>query len=96
MYIDYNSFFFISELCEAIEVTGDTSNSEGGLYVLTDKRASDTPNSPVWKNAAGNRFIFTTGSSSGWRIGFESGLTSGDYHCKGNHILMIFTIAIVV
>ena len=86
---------FTSELCQAIEVTGDTStsNSEGGWYVLSDDRASDAPNSPVWKNSAGNRFIFNTGGSSGWRIGRESDLADGSYRCRGKHILMIFAIA---
>ena len=80
-----------SELCGAILVTGDTStsNSEGGLYVLSNERASN----PVWKNSDGSRFIFNSGGSTGWRIGQESGLTSGNYYCKGKHILMIFTIA---
>ena len=87
--------FFTSDICEAIHVTGDnsTSNSEGGLYVHSDERASDAPDSPVWKNLAGNRFIFTTGSSDGWRIGKESSLTSGGYMCKGKHSLKSFTIA---
>ena len=86
---------FLSDICEAIHVTGDnsTTNSEGGLYLLSDKKASDAPNSPVWKNSAVNRFIFTNGNSDGWRIGQESALTSGNYYCKGKHILMIFTIA---
>ena len=82
--------------CEAIHVTEDNShsNSEGGLYLLSDERASDAPNNPVWKKSGGNRFIFTTGGSEGWRIGAgEESLTTGDYVCKGKHILMIFTIA---
>jgi hypothetical protein len=91
----YHEIFFTSDICEAIHVTGDnsTSNSDGGLYLLSDERASDAPNSPVWKNSAGNRFIFTNGGSDGWRIGDKEGLTTGNYYCKGKHILMIFTIA---
>ena len=86
--------FFTSDICEAIHVTGGTSNTEGGLYLPTDKRASDAPNNPVWKMFAGNRFIFNDGGSAGWRIGAgEESLTTGDYVCKGKHILMIFTIA---
>ena len=93
--------FFTSDICEAIHVTGDnsTSNSDGGLYLPTVKRASDAPNSPVWKNSARNRFIFndlfifSDGSSRGWRIGPETSLTDGTHCCKGKHILMIFTIA---
>ena len=91
--------FFTSDICEAIHVTGNTSKSEGGLFLPTDKRASDAPNSPVWKNSARNRFIFTTevgyltGGSAGWRIGTEKSLADGGYRCKGKHIFILFTIA---
>jgi hypothetical protein len=93
-------FFITSDLwfvaCEAIQVTGDTSsdsNSEGGLYLPTDKRASSAPNNPVWKNSAGNRFIFNDGAKEGWRISDEESLTSGAYYCKSKHIFIIFIIA---
>jgi len=84
--------------CEAIQVTGDTSSdvfSEGGLYLPTDKRASDAPNNPVWRNSLGNRFIFNTLSTDGWKIGSEDGLTTGNYWCKSKHIFIIFAIAII-
>ena len=95
MFLTYRVFFSSSDICEAIHVSGDnsTSNSEGGLYVLSDERASDAPKSPVWKNSAGNRFIFNDGGSAGWRIGPESSLSDGSYTCKGKHIFKIFTIA---
>ena len=93
-------FFITSDLwfvaCEAIQVTGDTTSgifAVGGLYLPTDKRASGAPNNPVWKNSAGNRFIFTDGNSNGWRIGDKKDLTNGGYYCKSKHILISFTIA---
>ena len=87
-------FVFTSDICEAIHVTGDnsTSNSYRGLYLRNDERASDAPNNPVWKNSGGDRFIFNTGTSLGWRIGQEKSLTTGGYFCKSKHILMIFTL----
>ena len=90
----YKVIFFTSDICEAIHVTGDTStsNSEGGFYVLADERALDAPNSPVWKNSGGKRFIFNTGTSAGWRIGDKDSLTAGDFWCKGKHILMFFLL----
>ena len=88
-----HALFFTSELCEAIQVTGDTSNSEGGLYELSNERSLAAPNSSVWKKSGGNRFIFNTGTSLGWRIGQEKSLTTGGYFCKSKHILMILTIA---
>ena len=89
---------FTPDICEAIHVTGDTSNSEGGLYLPSDERASDAPNNPVWKNIAGNRFIFNDGGSAGgspagWTIGDKESLTDGTYYCKSKDIFIIFTIA---
>ena len=85
--------FFISDLCEAIQVTDtSTSNSEGGLYLLSDDYALDAPNSPVWKNSGSEKFIFNTGSTEGWRIGLEEGLIAGGYFCNSKHIIILFTI----
>ena len=91
----FYEYFFTSDICEAIHVTGDnsTSNSERGLYLLSDERASGAPNNPVWKIFAGNRFIFTDGNSNGWRIGPKSSLADGSYYCKGKHILIILKVA---
>ena len=88
------TFLTNSELCGAILVTGDTSTSEseGGLYVLSNERASAAPNNSVWKNSDGTRFIFNSGTSKGWRIGDKASLADGTHYCKGKHILMIFTI----
>ena len=93
-----SSFFPHSDLCPAIRVTGDysTSDSEGGLYFLSDERASDSPSLPVWKNADGSRYILNTGSSEGWRIGDNASLADGSLYCYGKLILMSFTIASIV
>ena len=98
LFMIYHEIFFFSDICEAIHVTGDNSasNSEGGLYLRTDERSSAVPNSPVWKNLQGTGFIFTSGSSEGWRIGNKASLTAGDYFCKGKHIFIIFTIVSTV
>ena len=95
LFIIYHEHFFTSDICEAIHVTGDnsTSYSEGGLYLLSDERTSDAPNNPVWKTFTGNRFIFNDGTAEGWRISKKEDLTTGNYMCKGKHILIIFTIA---
>jgi len=79
------------DICGAIHVTGETSNSEGGLYLPTDKRAPDAPNNPVWKLRGEDRFIFNTGSSSGWRIGAKSFLTNGHHWCKGDSMSLPLT-----
>ena len=82
--------FFTSGNCGALLVTGDSS--EGGLYVLSNARASASLNRPVWKNYDGTRFIFNTGTATGWRIGSMEDLTTGRSSCKSKHILMNFTI----
>jgi hypothetical protein len=100
-------FVFTSDICPAIHVTGDKpflinetgvplSKNEGGLYLLSDERSSLAPNNLVWKREDGNRFIFNTGSSNGWRIAKYSSLATGDYSCKGKNILMSFTITLQV
>ena len=89
---DFSLTFFTSELCEAIQVTGDNSNSNVGLYILTNERTSADPNSPVWKTTKGDRFIFNTGTKEGWRIGPESSLTTGSFYCNGKHILNLFVV----
>ena len=91
LFIIYHVFFFTSGDCGAILVTGDSS--EGGLYVLSNARASASLNRPVWKNYDGTRFIFNTGTTTGWRIGNMESLTDGSYYCKSKHILMKFTVA---
>ena len=78
--------------CEAIEVSGDTSNSNVGLYILANEKTLAEPNNPVWKSPKGNRFIFNTGTSEGWRIGSKSSLTTGSFYCKGKHILILLIL----
>ena len=86
-------FLFSSELhCEAIQVTGDASDSNVGLYILANERTSAKPNNPVWKTPRGDRFIFNTGTKEGWRIGPKSSLNAGSFYCKSKHILLLFTI----
>ena len=62
---------------------------------LSNESASAAPNNPVWKSS-GNRYIFNTGNSNGWRIGQESDLATGSYLCKGKHFFMSFTITLQV
>ena len=76
-----------SGICESIEVTGDTSSFEGGLYFRSNETSALAPNNPVWQiSTGGDRFISNTGTKEGWRIGTKTGLTSGSYYCKGKHI----------
>ena len=84
-------FFFSSESpCEAIEVTGDSSNNNVGIYLPWNERTSEKSNSFVWKIQVGDRYIFNTGQGSeGYRIGSKSSLTSGSYYCQGKDILTL-------
>ena len=87
-------FFFSSERdCEAIEVTAtaDPHNNQVGIYLPWNEETSEKSSNSVWKLQVGNRFIFNIGG--GYRIGSKSSLTSGNYYCKGKHILTLFTIS---
>ena len=88
-----NVVVFSSELhCEAIQVTGDASDSNVGLYILANERTSAKPNNPVWKTPRGDRFIFNTGTKEGWRIGPKSSLDTGSFYCKSKYIFILFSI----
>ena len=71
--------------CEAINVTDTTENStsSSGIYLRTNERAAEAQNSPAWKHPKKDRYIFTTGSQSGWRIGKQDHLDSGRHYYKG-------------
>ena len=63
-----------------------------GLYILANERTSAKPSNPVWKTPKGDRFIFNTGTSEGWRIGSKSSLTTGSFYCQGRYILILFNM----
>ena len=80
--------FFLSfavKDCEVIDVTDTTENStsSSGIYLRTNERAAKAQTSPVWKHPEKDRYIFTTGSQSGWRIGKQVHLNSGRHYYKG-------------
>ena len=78
-------FTFAVKDCEAINVTDTTENStsSSGIYLRTNERAAEAQNSPAWKHPEKDRYIFTTGSQSGWRIGKQDHLDSGRHYYKG-------------
>ena len=66
-------FLFAEDDCEYIKVTTEEdSRVSSGLYVKTDERVPAAPNSSVWKHPDENEYIFNTGSTKGWRIGWKS------------------------
>ena len=67
-----------------------------GIYTRSNETASAEPSNPVWKIQFGDRFIFNTGRTEGWRIGSESSLTTGRFYCKSKDILILFTISSMV
>ena len=84
-------FFSSEQDCQAIEVTADPSSSHVGIYLPWNEKTSEKSNNFVWKIQHGDRFIFNIGQ--GYRIGSKSSLTSGNFYCKGKHILTLFTIS---
>jgi hypothetical protein len=70
-------------LCDKLTVTGDEAWSVTGTYIISNEKASKSPNKPVYKLEGQDRFIYyTLRNGAGWRIGGKehlSGETEG-YH----------------
>ena len=81
------SFIFSGEpgKCNGFEVIGGSSTTSG-IYVSSEKRAEDAPNSLVWKKATADRYIFNTGCPKGWRIGDEASLKDGTSYYKSKRL----------
>ena len=75
--------------CFSIKVIGDSKTSRGD-YFMTNFTAKDAPENPVWVHSDNNRYIFNTGSSSGWRIGRKGHLSTGKSYYKGKTIFFNF------
>ena len=80
----------LSDECQKFEVFGGSSKTKG-IYtrvVLGDyiNVTLDQKNLTVWKKPTEDRFIFNKGDSSGWRIGIEGHIVTGNsyfYKSKG-------------
>ena len=82
-------FIFAGDECEFIEVTeGKSWARVNGLYVKTDERVPAAPNSSVWKHPDENAYIFNTGSTNGWRIGWKSHLSTEEFYYKGEYCIL--------
>ena len=63
-------------LCDKLTVTGDDYASVTGTYIISNEKASKSPNKPVYKLEGKDRFIFYDPSDGdGWRIGAKEGLS---------------------
>ena len=64
------------------------SSTTDGIYSMTNDSADAAPNNRVWKHSEGNdRYIFNTGSSTGWRIGRNGHLSTSNYYYKSKIFL---------
>ena len=61
-----------------IKVTGSDYQHCTGIYVLSVKKASRSPDRPVYKKIGFDRFIYFYPSSNGWRIGRRAALSAGE------------------
>ena len=69
-------------------MTGSQETSTG-IYETTHEKAAEAPENPVWKHPNKDRYIFNTGSSNGWRIGYNGHLVSGKYYYKSKNVHLI-------
>ena len=80
VYFILPSFTGLTIKCPFIRVNGGYSTTSG---VYTKGYVVDERDNPVWKHSEGNdRYVFNTGSSTGWRIGRNVGLSTGSYYFK--------------
>ena len=65
------SLFLVHEnlLCANLTVTGDDNDSCTGTYIISQEKASKSPNKPVYKLEGQDRFIYYHPDGAGWRIG---------------------------
>ena len=64
-------------LCDKLTVTGDDYASATGTYIISNEKASKSPNKPVYKLQGEDRYIYYNPGGNGWRISDKVDL-SGD------------------
>ena len=70
-------------LCDKLTVTGDDWESVTGTYIISNEKASKSPDKPVYKLEGQDRFIYYNPEGAGWRIGKKerlSGEKEGYYY----------------
>ena len=78
-------------LCTNLTVSGDYQTEFSGSYIISDEKASYSPNKPVYKLEGQNKYIYYYPNSGGWRIA-EEGLVGEN---EGSHYYIskpLFTI----
>ena len=78
-------------LCDKLTVTGDDAWSVTGTYIISNEKASKSPNKPVYKLEGQDRFIYyTLRNGAGWCIGGKvelSGETEGLYYYRSKNFI---------
>ena len=80
------SFCFIVHeglLCGKLTVTGHPWKGCTGTYIIDEKKASKSPEKPIYKREGLDRYIYFNPSSIGWRLGRAvhlSGEDEGSYY----------------
>ena len=75
------SLFLVHEnlLCGNLTVTGDDNDSCTGTYIISEEKASKSPNKPVYKLEGQDRFIYYHPDGAGWRIGRKEHLRAYEH-----------------
>ena len=72
-------------MCRNITVNGDDFGNCTGTYMITNERASKSPNKPVFKMDGEDRYLFHYPNNNGWIISNKTALladTNPDYFFK--------------
>jgi hypothetical protein len=81
-------------LCGNLTVTGDDYASVTGTYLISEEKASKSPNTPVYKLQGQDRFIYYSPTKgAGWRIARKedlSGETEGFSYYRSKNFIPFF------
>ena len=85
------SLFIGDLLCYKLTFTSDDSTSVTGTYIISNEKASKSPDKPVYKLEDQDRFIYFTPSfGHGWRIGAKNNLAGeeeGRYYYRSKNFI---------
>ena len=87
-------------LCDKLTVTGDDEYGCTGTYIISNEKASKSPDKPVYKLEGQDRYIYYNPGGDGWRIARKERL-SGEkeglhYYASKNFIPFLSKCAYMI
>ena len=78
-------------LCSKLTVTGDDYGSVTGTYLISEEKASKSPDKPVYKLVGEDRYIYYSPTKGeGWRLAVKrdlAGETEGYYYYRSKKFI---------